>query len=82
MREDLTVLAYRFEGHRFCSAQRFAAYAQALGDRFKGRVLPDRAASLDVAPFFAQHVRSPRSVVTAHLIDVAGEPTVAARDDI
>lgn len=42
-REDLTVLAYRFQGDRFCSAQRFAAYAEALGDRFIGRVLPDSA---------------------------------------
>ena len=40
-REDLTVLAYRFEGDSFCRAERFAAYQQALGDRFVGRVLPD-----------------------------------------
>ena len=25
-REDLTVLAYRFAGDRFCNAERFAAY--------------------------------------------------------
>ena len=43
-REDLTVLAYRFAGDRFCRAERFAAYAAALGDRFVGRVLPDSAA--------------------------------------
>lgn len=81
-REDLTVLAYRFEGDRFCRAQRFAAYAEALGDRFVGRVLPDSAANPDPPPFFAQHVPGPHSVVTAHLIDAAGEPTLAARDDI
>jgi dienelactone hydrolase len=81
-REDLTVLAYRFEGDRFCRARRFAAYAEALGDRFVGRVLPDSAANPDVPPFFAQHVAGPHSVVTAHLIDEAGEPTVAARDEI
>jgi dienelactone hydrolase len=81
-REDLTVLAYRFEGDRICRAQRFAAYAEALGDRFVARVLPDSAANTDVPPFFAQHVRSPHSVVTAHLIDEAGQPTVAARDEI
>src|SRR6202022_4019448 len=40
-REDLSVLAYRFQGDKFCRAQRFAAYAEALGDRFMGRVLPD-----------------------------------------
>jgi hypothetical protein len=27
-------------------------------------------------------VRSPHSVVTAHLIDQAGQPTLAARDEI
>ncbi|EHP43818.1 hypothetical protein OR16_06999 [Cupriavidus basilensis OR16] len=81
-REDLTVLAYRFEGDRFCRAERFAAYAEALGDRFVGRALPDSAANPDVPPFFAQHVACPHSVVTAHLIDQAGEPTAAARDEI
>jgi dienelactone hydrolase len=81
-RENLTVLAYRFEGDRFCKAQRFAAYSEALGDRFIGRVLPDSAASTDVAPFFAKHVGCPHSVVTAHLIDEAGQPTIAARDEI
>ncbi|TAJ87644.1 dienelactone hydrolase family protein [Reyranella sp.] len=81
-REDLTVLAYRFEGDHFCRAQRFAAYAQALGDRFIGRVLPDASANTDVAPFFARHVPTPHSVVTAHLIDEAGQPTIAARDEI
>ena len=35
-REDLTVMAYRFEGDKFCMAQRFAAYSEALGDRFVG----------------------------------------------
>src|SRR5262244_4259268 len=39
-RDGLTVLAYRFEGDQFCTAQRFAAYAEALGDSFVGRVLP------------------------------------------
>jgi dienelactone hydrolase len=82
VRENLTVLAYRFEGDNFCRAERFAAYAAALGDRFVGRVLPDRAANNDVAPFFARHVVCPHSVVTAHLIDEAGQPTIAARDEI
>ncbi|QOT79267.1 dienelactone hydrolase family protein [Cupriavidus basilensis] len=81
-REDLTVLAYRFEGDRFCRAERFAAYAEGLGDRFVGRALPDSAANPDVPAFFAQHVPCPHSVVTVHLIDEAGEPTVAARDEI
>jgi dienelactone hydrolase len=80
--EDLSVMAYRFEGDRFCRAERFAAYSQALGERFIGRVLPDSAANPDTAPFFEQVVASPHSVVTAHLIDEAGQPTIAARDEI
>ena len=80
--ENLTVLAYRFEGDKFCRAQRFAAYSQALGTRFNGRVLPDSAANPDVPPFFATHVTTPHSVVTAHLIDAAGQPTLEARDEI
>jgi len=35
-----------------------------------------------VAPFFAERVACPHSVVTAHLIDEAGQPTIAARDEI
>jgi dienelactone hydrolase len=81
-RDDLTVLAYRFEGDRHCRAQRFAAYSEALGDRFLARVLPDDAANPTPPPFFEQVVASPHSVVTAHLIDEAGQPTVAARDEI
>lgn len=81
-REDLTVMAYRFAGDRHCRAERFAAYAEALGDRFIPRVLPDSAASTDTAPFFEHVVASPHSVVTAHLIDEEGQPTIAARDEI
>jgi dienelactone hydrolase len=81
-REELNVLAYRFAGDKFCRAERFNAYSQALGDRFVARVLPDSAANQDVPPFFAQHVPTPHSVVTAHLIDEAGQPTLAARDEI
>jgi len=81
-REDLTVMAYRFEGDRICTAQRFAAFAAALGDRFVAHVLPDSAASRDTAPFFDKVVACPHSVVTAHLIDEAGQPTLAARDEI
>ena len=75
-REDLNVLAYRFAGDAFCRAERFAAYEEALGDRFVGRVLPDAAANPD-AP-----MKNPHSVVTLHLIDRAGEPTARARDEI
>ena len=81
-RDDLTVMAYRFEGDRFCTAQRFAAYSKALGPRFIARVLPDSAANPDCPPFFQKVVGCPHSVVTAHLIDEAGQPTIAARDEI
>ncbi len=73
--EDLTVLAYRFAGDAACRAERFADYEEALGDRFKGTVLPDSAAAPDA-------LMPPHSVVTMHLIDEEGEPTRAALDEI
>lgn len=81
-RDDLAVLGYRFAGDRWCTGQRFAAYRALLGDRFDGRVLPDDAANPDPPPFFAEVVASPHSVVTAHLVDEAGHPTLRARDEI
>ena len=81
-RDDLTVMGYRFQGDQICRAERFAALSAALGDRFIGRVLPDSAANPDTPPFFQQYVPYPHSVVTAHLIDEAGQPTIAARDEI
>lgn len=81
-KDDLTVLAYRFEGDQFCMAQRFAAYADGLGERFHQRVLPDSAANTDVTPFARRYVKTPHSVVTTHLIDEAGQPTILARDEI
>jgi len=75
-REDLSVLAYRFAGDSFCRAERFAAYQQALGDRFQARVLPDSAANPD-AP-----MKNPHSVVTLHLIDEENQPTRKAVDEI
>ncbi|MFN7130889.1 MAG: hypothetical protein ACK4N5_02330 [Myxococcales bacterium] len=81
-REGLTVRAYRFEGDRYCTAERFAAYAAALGPRFEPRVLPSSAANPRPPPFFEQVIGCPHSVVTAHLIDEEGQPTLAARDEI
>lgn len=80
--EDLTVMGYRFAGDQICKAERFAALSAALGDRFVARVLPDSAASKDTPPFFSKFVPYPHSVVTAHLIDEAGQPTISARDEI
>jgi dienelactone hydrolase len=75
-RDDLTVRAYRFAGDSFCRAARFAAYQEALGDRFEPRVLPDSAANPD-AP-----MKNPHSVVTLHLIDEKNQPTRQAVDEI
>jgi dienelactone hydrolase len=74
--EDLTVMAYRFKGDSLCRKERFDAYEAALGDRFVRRELEDSAANPD-AP-----MKNPHCVVTLHLIDEVGQPTVQARDEI
>lgn len=81
-RDDLTVLAYRFDNDRWCTGQRFAAYRALLGDAFDGRVLPGSSANTDPPPFFTSVVETPHSVVTAHFVDEEGHPTVRARDEI
>jgi len=49
----------------------------------EARVLPDAAANArDLPPFFEHVVQGPHSVVTVHLVDEAGQPTRAARDEI
>lgn len=81
--EDLTVMGYRFEGDAFCQAERFAAYSKALGPNFIGRVLPDSAGNQkDLPPFAKEVIGHPHSVVTTNLIDEAGQPTHAAKDEI
>jgi dienelactone hydrolase len=81
-RDGLTVLAYRFDDDRWCTGQRFAAYQALLGDAFDGRVLPGSFANTESPPFFRDVVGSPHSVVTAHLVDEEGHPTLRARDEI
>jgi len=81
-RDGLTVLAYRFDNDRWCTGQRFAAYQALLGDAFDGRVLPGSSANPDSPPFFQHVVGSPHSVVTAHLVDQDGHPTLKAKDEI
>ena len=44
--------------------------------------IPDYVANPVTPPFFDKVVASPHSVVTAHPIDEAGQPTIAARDEI
>jgi dienelactone hydrolase len=82
VRDGLRVLAYRFDGDRWCTGRRFAAYQALLGDAFDGRVLPDNAANTNPPPFFRDVVGTPHSVVTAHLVDSDGHPTLQARDEI
>lgn len=81
-RENLSVLAYRFDDDRFCTDDRFASYTRCFGARFVARVLPGEVANPDPPPFFRDVVGCPHSVVTAHLVDTAGHPTLQARDEI
>lgn len=81
-KEELSVLAYRFQGDRYCRAERFDAYSRALGKRFIAKVLPDSAANPNPPVFFEKVVACPHSVVTAHLVDEEGHPTMQARDEI
>jgi dienelactone hydrolase len=81
-RDRLEVLGFRFEGDRWCTGQRFAAYRALLGEAFDGRVLSPEGANPNPPPFFRDVVGCAHSVVTAHLVDEAGHPTLQARDDI
>jgi dienelactone hydrolase len=81
-RDGLKVLAYRFDNDKWCTGQRFAAYRALLGGAFDGRVLPGTAANTNPTPFFRDVVGCPHSVVTAHLVDEQGHPTMRARDEI
>ena len=45
-------------------------------------MLPGAVANPDPRPFFRDVVGCPHSVVTAHLVDRAGHPTLRARDEI
>ena len=45
------------------TAQRFAAYEEALGDRFVARVIPDSAAHPEPPPFFEEVVGTPHHIV-------------------
>lgn len=81
-RDDLRALGYRFAGDKWCRAERFRVYETLLGERFDGRVLDDQYANSSPPPFFAERVQTPHSVVTAHLCDEPGHPTLQARDEI
>ncbi|MFE7509642.1 dienelactone hydrolase family protein [Streptomyces sp. NPDC057540] len=81
-RDGLTALGLRFDDDKWCTGRRFAAYTHLLGDRFDGRVLPGGSANPEPPPFFRDLVRTPHSVLTAHLVDEEGHPTVQARDEV
>lgn len=81
-RDNLTAIGYRFDNDKWCTGQRFAAYTRLLGERFDGRVIPGEYANPAPPPFFRDTVGTPHSVVTAHLVDSEGHPTVRARDEI
>ncbi|MEU1202884.1 dienelactone hydrolase family protein [Streptomyces sp. NPDC005813] len=81
-RDGLQVLAYRFENDAWCTGRRFAAYRALLGDAFDGRVLEAESANANPPPFFRDVVGCAHSVVTAHLVDQEGHPTLRARDEI
>ncbi|MFJ9778736.1 dienelactone hydrolase family protein [Amycolatopsis sp. NPDC101161] len=81
-RDGLKVLAYRFDNDRWCTGRRFAAYRALLGDAFDGRVIPGETANPAPPPFFRDVVGCAHSVVTAHLVDQHGHPTLRARDEI
>ncbi|WP_432139648.1 MULTISPECIES: dienelactone hydrolase family protein [unclassified Streptomyces] len=81
-RDGLKVLAYRFDNDRWCTGQRFAAYRALLGSAFDGRVLEGECAQTNPPPFFRDVVGCAHSVVTAHLVDQDGHPTVQARNEI
>ncbi|MFH8447690.1 dienelactone hydrolase family protein [Streptomyces fungicidicus] len=81
-RDGLKVLAYRFDDDRWCTGRRFAAYRALLGEAFDGRVLEAGTAHTNPPPFFRDVVGCAHSVVTAHLVDRDGHPTLRARDEI
>lgn len=81
-RDGLRVLAYRFDNDNWCTGRRFAAYRALLGDAFDGRVLKAETAHTNPPPFFRDVVGCAHSVVTAHLVDQDGHPTLQARNEI
>ena len=59
-RDDLTVLAYRFEGDRFCTGAALRRLRGSARRPLRRRVLPDSAANTDAPPFFARRAVPPQ----------------------
>jgi dienelactone hydrolase len=81
-REGLVAMGLRFDADRWCTAARFEAYQELLGAAFCPRVLPGAAANPAPPGFSREIVASPHSVLTAHLVDEQGHPTLDARDEV
>lgn len=81
-RDDLRAFGLRFDNDKWCTAQRFAAYRRLLERRFQEHVVAGATANPEPPPFFRDLVETPHSVVTAHLVDESGHPTVYARDAV
>lgn len=78
-RQGLELRGYRFAGDMLCPASRFATLRSAFGAAFAATELPDSAGN--PAGMKAQG-KPPHSVFTGDLIDVAGQPTRAAVDEV
>jgi dienelactone hydrolase len=74
-REGLLVRGYRFEGDKFCRAERFETLKRELGKGFVGTTLPDSTAN-------PKGRKPPHSVFTTELIDASGQPTRAAVNEV
>ncbi len=74
-REDLKIMALRFDGDPSCKAERFAALETLLGETLQTRVLPDAAKNPAGNPF-------PHAVLTKDLIAEDGQPTFEAARDV
>ena len=73
--EGLQVLGLRFRGDKLVPAERFAFLADQLGDAFVAIELDDDSAN-------SEAVMKPHSVLTEHLVDEPGQPTLAAVDRV
>jgi dienelactone hydrolase len=78
-RQGLELRGYRFAGDTLCPASRFATLRSALGAAFAGTELPDSAGN---PAGMRARGKPPHSVFTGDLIDVAGQPTRAAVDEV
>ena len=74
-REDLKILALRFDGDPSCKAERFSALEALLGETLDTRVLPDDAKNPKGNPF-------PHAVLTKDLIAQDGQPTFEAAREV